>query len=150
MFISRKNYVKLVSGNKKLTKEVYELQDRIKCLTVTNEEHYKRAIKWKHNYDKMRELFDNREIKSPIVEQRDAEIEALKHMLERTESEYKDLKTNTRALNKENDKLVKELSSCQQELNFLRDTFKRKLEIAEIYHDVDKFEMLRAFFKEVE
>ena len=92
MFISIKNYNRLVSHNKNLTKEVNELQQRVKCLTITNEEHYKRAIKWKHNYDKMRELYDIREIKRLIVEQRDAEIEALKHMLERLEVEQEEIR----------------------------------------------------------
>ncbi len=92
MLISRKNYDKLVSRNENLSEEVYELKGQIKYLTVTNDEYYKEAVKWRHNYDKMRELFDNREIESPIVEQRDAEIEALKHMLERLEVEQEEIR----------------------------------------------------------
>lgn len=150
MIISREKYEKLVARNKYLTEEVHELEKRNKRLTLENDIYYKGAIKWRIDYDKMRELFDNREVKSPIVEQRDAEIEALKHMLERTEAKHKDLKTNTRALNKENDKLAEELSTCQQKLNYLRDIFKANLEIAVSHGDVGKARMWQTFLMEVE
>lgn len=207
MFITKNNYDKLVSHNKNLTKELYELKGQIKYLTVTNDEYYKGAVKWKHMYDKMRELFDNREIKNPIVEQRDAEIEALKHMVERLEAgqekirkenkslkevvdkvhgdgttellkhqdklieenerqrqtissmrdsytkvvqQREDYKTQLCNLQKDNDNLVEELRTCQQKLNYLRDMFKTKLEIAEIYRDTNEFRMWRQFLKEVE
>lgn len=142
MIISKNHYKKLVSDNKKLKHEVEEMEDQIKYLRVTNDEYYKGAVKWKHMYDKMRELFDNREIKSPIVEQRDAEIEALKHMIERLDVEQEKIR-------KDNDKLVKELSACQQKLNYLRDIFKANVEIAELYHNEDKMRMWQAFLKEV-
>lgn len=151
MFISKNNYVNLVSHNKNLTKEVNELKRQIEYLTVTKDEYYKGAIKWRSMYIKMRdEKKGNEEIKSPIVEQRDAEIEALKHMLERTEAENKSLKTVVRALNKDNDRLVEELNECKQKLNYLRDVFETNLDVAEFNHDVDKVKMWQAFVKEVE
>lgn len=105
MFISKDSYNKLVNHNEKLTKEVYELERQIKYLTETNHEYFMGSVKWKNQYIKMRQLFDGREIESPIVAQRNAEIDALKHMLERVEAEQEDYKTAIRALNKENDKL---------------------------------------------
>lgn len=129
MIISRDKYNKLVSHNKNLTKELYELKSQIKYLTVTNDEYYKGAIKWRSMYIKMRdEKKDNEEIKSPIVEQRDAEIEALKHMLERTEVENKDLKTVVGALNKDNYvskdlELIEEIGKQRQTINIMRDSY---------------------------
>lgn len=166
MFITKKNYDKLVSHNKNLTKELYELKGQIKYLTVTNDEYYKGAIKWRSMYIKMRdEKKDNEEVESPIVEQRDAEIEALKHMIERLEAEQEKIRKENKSLKevvdevhgvgttellKHQDKLVEDLSKCQQKLNFLRDMFKTKLEIAEIYRHGDEFKMWQQFLKEVE
>lgn len=150
MIISKNHYKKLVSDNKKLKHEVEEMEDQIKYLRVTNDEYYKGAIKWRAMYINMRdEKKDNEEVESPIVEQRDAEIEALKHMLERVEAEQKEYKTPMGALYKHNDNLVKELSECRRKLAFLHDMFKTKLEIAEIYNDADEMAMWREFLKDV-
>jgi hypothetical protein len=40
----------------------------------------------------MREMFDDRETESPIVAQRDEEIEGLKHMIERLEAEQEKIR----------------------------------------------------------
>jgi Mg2+ and Co2+ transporters len=206
MIISKEKYKKLVTYNKNLSEELHELERENKRLTLDNDTYYAGAIRWRSMYNKMRELFDNREIKSPIVKQRDAEIEALKHMLERLEAEQEkirkenislkeavdkvhgkgtsellkhqdklieenerqrqtisnmrdsytrvqqreDYKAQLRNLQKDNDKVVEELSSCQQKLNFLRDMFETKLEVAEVYHDENGVAMWRQFLKEVE
>jgi Mg2+ and Co2+ transporters len=206
MIISKEKYKKLVTYNKNLSEELHELERENKRLTLDNDTYYAGAIRWRTMYNKMRELFDNREIKSPIVKQRDAEIEALKHMLERLEAEQEkirkenislkeavdkvhgkgtsellkhqdklieenerqrqtisnmrdsytrvqqreDYKAQLRNLQKDNDKVVEELSSCQQKLNFLRDMFETKLEVAEVYHDENGVAMWRQFLKEVE
>lgn len=150
MIISKSYYKKLVTQNKNLKDEVEELENQIKYLKLANDTYYKGAIKWRHMYDEMRELYDHKGIKNPIVDQRDAEIEALKHMLERVETEHKDTKIAVKALNKDNDNLVKELSECQGKLAFLHDMFKTKLEIAELYHDANEMAMWRGFLKEVE
>lgn len=149
MIISRDKYNKLVSHNKNLTKELYELKSQIKYLTVTNDEYYKGAIKWRSMYIKMRdEKKDNEEIKSPIVEQRDAEIEALKHMIERLETEKEKIRKEnitlkevvdsvhgkgTSELLKHQDELIRENERQRQTISSMRDTYTKVLQQREDY-----------------
>lgn len=123
MIISKKRYKKLLSNNKKLNKEVVQLENQIKYL---------------------------RETKSPIIDQRDAEINALKHMLERLEASQEENKLQTRTLNKGNNELIEQLSDYQRKLSFLRCMFETKLELAEVYHNENEALMWKAFLKEVE
>lgn len=118
MIISKKRYKKLLSNNKKLNKEVVQLENQIKYLRETSNEYYKGSVYWSRKYEEMRELFDNRETKSPIIDQRDAEINALKHMLERLEASQEENKLQTRTLNKGNNELIEQLSDYQRKLSF--------------------------------
>ena len=149
MFITKKNYDKLVSHNKNLTKELYELKGQIKYLTVTNDEYYKGAIKWRSMYIKMRdEKKDNEEVKSPNVEQRDAEIEALKHMVERLEAEQEKIKKENKSLKevvdevhgegtsellKQQDKLIRENERQRQTISSMRDSYTKVVQQREDY-----------------
>lgn len=149
MFITKKNYDKLVSHNKNLTKELYELKGQIKYLTVTNDEYYKGAIKWRSMYIKMRdEKKDNEEVESPIVEQRDAEIEALKHMIERLEAEQEKIRKENKSLKevvdevhgvgttellKHQDKLIEENERQQQTISSMRDSYTKVVQQREDY-----------------
>lgn len=100
MFISRNDYEKLVAHNKNLTRETTKLERENKELIRQSETFLGSAIRWRAMYDQMCELFDDRETKSPIVEQRDAEIEALKHMIERLETEQEKIRKENISLKK--------------------------------------------------
>lgn len=149
MIISKKEYTRLLTHNKKLTKEIHKLESENKRLALDNDIYYEGAIRWHAMYNKMLKKF-NRETKSPIIDQRDAEINALKHMLERLETSQEENKLQTRTLNKENNELIEQLSDYQRKLSFLRCMFETKLEVAEVYHNGKEALMWKAFLKEVE